>query len=939
MMPDAGARDRVFISYSHKDARWLQRVQVHFSPFERQGKIQRWDDTMITPGKKWRDEISLALTCAKVAVLLVSADFLASDFIANEELPRLLSAAENDGVVIVPVILSPCAFNSVETLSQFQSINPPSQPLSGLSKTKREQLLVKLTEVIESLLSPQSAAPGTVATASGRLCGVPARNPLFCGRESLLDQIGQAVNESRRAALCGLAGIGKTETAIEYVYRNRQRYSLVVWIKADSRQQLHASFIAAARFLELPEWNNPDQTLALAAMFHWFTRHTGWLAVFDDVDDLDLAKEFLPDSENGHLLITTRMQATTAIAGPLEVEPLNLEEGVGLLLRRGKILNSQADLNKLAISDYTAAKTIAGEMGCLPMALDQAGAYLEETGCGAETYLALWSTNRPKLLAQRPTSSLRNSESVAATWLFSFSELEKSKPQAIDLLKVMAFLHPDAIPEEVLSAGSDLLGPELAAVVGDPWQLNEVIREAIKFSLLRRDAKSRALRMHRLFQAVLRDSMDQATQASWAERAVRVIEHGFPEAKFANWERCAKLVAHAQVCAETIKTWRLSAPYSARLLHELGYYLYQRGRYHEAAGFLETGLSMRQELCGNEHPDYARTLDVNGQLLQAQGKLSEAEASFRAAADMLQNTLGPEHEETARVIGHLAALKLEQRQLADAKSLFLKALAIAQQALGPEHSSVAQIVNNLAAVFFEQGNYAEAESMFERALAIREKILPAQHPSIAQAYNNLAAVCSRQGRYADAARLYNKALSIREASLGPDHPHVAETLYNLALLYLKQRDGKQAEPHLKRALAIREASQGTDHPSTAEVLASLAELRRSQGALDQAEALYERALHIQETALGKEHPSVGYSLLGLAETNQVRGNNEKAESTLRRALDILERGLGPGHPDVIDCRAKLSNQLLAQGRADAETTPKTQTDEQDGARSKNVRST
>jgi len=911
MTPDSGARDRVFISYSHKDARWLQRIQVHFSPLERQGKIQRWDDTMITPGTKWRDEISLALSCAKVAVLLISADFLASDFIVNEELPHLLSAAENDGVVIVPVILSPCAFNSIETLAQFQSINPPSQPLSGLSKTKREQLLVKLTEVIGGLLSSQAAPTGTAATALGRLCGVPARNPLFCGREALLGQIGQALNDSRRAALCGLAGMGKTETAIEYVYRNRQQYALVVWIKADSLQQLHASFIAAARFLELPEWNNSDQTLALAAMLRWFARHNGWLVVFDDVDDLELAKQFLTDGENGHLMITTRMQATTAIAGPLDVEPLNLEEGAGLLLRRGKILNTEADLGELAVTDQTAAKTIASEMGCLPMALDQAGAYIEETGCGVETYLALWSTNRPKLLAQRPTSSLRNSESVAATWLLSFSELEKSKPQAIELLKLMTFLHSDAIPEEVLSAGSELLAPGLAAVLGDPWQFNDVIRESIKFSLLRRDAKTRALRIHRLFQAVLRDSMDQAAQATWAERAVRVIEHGFPDAKFANWDRCERLVAHAQVCAQTIKTWRLSAPYSARLLHELGYYLYQRGRYQEAAVFLEGALAMRQEVCGNNHPDYARTLDVNGQLLQAQGKLPAAETSYRAAADVLQNALGPEHEETARVIGHLAALKLEQRQFPDAQSLFLKALEIAQRALGPEHSSVAQLVNNLAAVCFEQGHYAEAESMFERALAIREKILPAQHPSIAQAYNNLAAACSRQARYADAATLYSKALAIREASLGPDHPHVAETLYNLALLCLKQQDGKQAEPYLKRALAIRETSQGADHPSTAEVLASLAELRRSQGELAESESLYERALRIQETALGKDHPSVGYSLMGLAETNQARGNHAKAESMLRRALELLEKGLGAGHPDVINCRAKLSKQLLA----------------------------
>ena len=117
-------RNQVFVSYGHADARWLKRLQVHFSPREREGGFTSWDDTLIKPGQRWREEIKRALDKARAAVLLVSADFLASEFITQHELPPLLTAAEPDGAVILPVILSRCAFDEIEGLAEFQAVNP-----------------------------------------------------------------------------------------------------------------------------------------------------------------------------------------------------------------------------------------------------------------------------------------------------------------------------------------------------------------------------------------------------------------------------------------------------------------------------------------------------------------------------------------------------------------------------------------------------------------------------------------------------------------------------------------------------------------------------------------------------------------------------------------------------------------------------------------------
>jgi len=142
------ARTKVFVSYSHVDEKWLQMLQVHLAPLERSGNFVRWDDTKIAPGRKWREEIGSAIRSAKVAVLLISAHFMASEFIAKNELPPLLEAAEHEGTVILPVVISPCVMGS---LSEFQAVNSPSRPLVDLGRGDR--VWVKLIESITAALN------------------------------------------------------------------------------------------------------------------------------------------------------------------------------------------------------------------------------------------------------------------------------------------------------------------------------------------------------------------------------------------------------------------------------------------------------------------------------------------------------------------------------------------------------------------------------------------------------------------------------------------------------------------------------------------------------------------------------------------------------------------------------------------------------------------
>ena len=146
-------RKKVFISYSHKDAEWLERLRIHLMPLERDYDIDVWDDSKISPGLNWREEIKKAVESAKVAVLLVSADFLASKFIAEDELPPLLRAAKEQGATILSVILSPSRFNSTISLSQFQAVNHPSNPIIKMPRGEQEEIFVQVSEAIEGSLN------------------------------------------------------------------------------------------------------------------------------------------------------------------------------------------------------------------------------------------------------------------------------------------------------------------------------------------------------------------------------------------------------------------------------------------------------------------------------------------------------------------------------------------------------------------------------------------------------------------------------------------------------------------------------------------------------------------------------------------------------------------------------------------------------------------
>jgi tetratricopeptide (TPR) repeat protein len=680
------------------------------------------------------------------------------------------------------------------------------------------------------------------------LSNLPDRNPFFTDREDVLAQLQEALSSQGRAALSGLGGVGKTQTAVEYAHRHLDEYVYTLWATADSREALVSGYVTIAGLLKLPAADSQDQTLAVDAVKRWLGSHQDWLLILDNADDLAMTRESIPHGNTGHVLLTTRARATGAVARLVEIQEMGIEEGALFLLRRAKYIAEDAVLESADEDDRARAKEIVAQLDGLPLALDQAAAYIEETGCGFPGYLELYRRHALELLGLRGALTSDHLEPVATTWALSFEKIEKANQAAAELLRFCAFLHPDQIPEEVFSKGAPELGPVLGPVGSDAFGLNNSISEILKYSLLRRDANARILEIHRLVQTVLKRGMDEAVQRLWAERAVRAINCAFPFVEFSMWAGCDRLLPQAHACAELINEWDCVFSEAASLLRRTGWYLLDRGRYIEAEPLYQRALAIWEKAAPSpKNPNIALGLDSLALLYTLQGRYAEAEPLFKRALAIWERALGPEHPSVAAGLNNLAELYRTQRQYPKAEPLLKRALAIFEKAQSPQHR-MAKSLHNLAVLYHDQGRYAEAEPLHKRVRVILERALGSDHPDVAASLNNLARLYHSQGRYAEAEPLYKRALAIREKALGREHADVATSLNNLAMLYYNQDQYKKAEPLYQRSLAIREKALGPDHPHVGTCLENYALLLRKMDRPDEAEPLESRATAIRDKA-------------------------------------------------------------------------------------------
>jgi tetratricopeptide (TPR) repeat protein len=613
----------------------------------------------------------------------------------------------------------------------------------------------------------------------------------------------------------------------------------------------------------------------------------------------------LPAVRSGAILLTTRHQVLGTLAPGLDLQPMKHEEGMFFLLRRAKILPPEATNEQVQQfaerlpAQYAAAAQLVAILGGLPLALDQAGAYLEETHCGLSAYLDLFHSRSTTLLKLRGEGRHEHPASVSTTFTLAITAAIERHPAVRDLLQTCALLQPDAIPEEIFRQGGAHLGPTMEAICSDPLEWDRLIGIACAYSLLSRQPEEQTLSIHRLVQVVLRESLEAPAAQQWSVRILLAIHTTFPEPIFTNWERCERYIPHIQARLPVIGQAERNIPEIRDLFFKMGTYLVERGRYTEAEECFAQIYAPGEHQHGENELGIAHVLDRLATIYWRQGKYHQAEPLFQRALTLSEQYLGPNHVETSWHLNNLALLYLEQGNYKQAEVLEHRCLTIQEHQLGPMDPDLALSYDNMGRILMVQGKYAQAEQLFQHALAIWEAQPGPPDPYMTYSLNNFGVCYLEQRKYKLAEPLFQRALALRQQSLGPDHPLTASSLCNLAKLSLGQGKLEEAAQMAHYALLILEQRGGVDSLAFSRVLEISGVISREQSKYEQAESLLLQALTLQEQHLGEHHCETAQTVHDLALLRQKQGNLNEAVSLAERALNICNQSLGVTHPKTV----------------------------------------
>jgi tetratricopeptide (TPR) repeat protein len=550
-----------------------------------------------------------------------------------------------------------------------------------------------------------------------------------------------------------------------------------------------------------------DQHEMAAVLFDELRRRDRWLLVYDNAQEPESITPLLPPGGVGHVLITSRFRAWGRVGESLPLDVLPRRESATLLLRR------------TASHDEESATALAEFLGDLPLALEEAAAYVEETQIALADYLRLARERTVELFSlDRPVG---DEQRVATTWSVSLDRIRTQAPAAEALLGLCAFLAPRDIPRDLPSQASERLPFPLAEVVTDPLAYNEVVRALSRYSLVA--VTPTTLGVHSLVQAVVRARLGLDDKRRFAEAAVGLLATSFPEQSWEvdAWPACQRLLPHVLAVAEHAELLGVGGDETGWLLDRASAYLQGRGQPRQAKPIAERGLAMTRATLGPDDPSTGERHHGLGQVLRELGDLPRARVELEQALRIFETALGPGHLEVAILRGTLAQVLRDMGDQAGARVELERALGILETALGPRHPDVGGVRTEIANLLWDRGDLIGARAHLEQALAIYEATYGPDHPAVATVRSNLGTILHNVGDLGVARAELERALAIYLATYGPDHPNPARFSAHLGglLNILGELEGARAE--LERALAILEATLGTSHPDVIVVRANL----------------------------------------------------------------------------------------------------------------------
>ncbi|MCX4832496.1 tetratricopeptide repeat protein [Streptomyces sp. NBC_01016] len=693
---------------------------------------------------------------------------------------------------------------------------------------------------------------------------------------------------SSTRAIHGLGGIGKSTLALHYAQKHRHAYKLVWWINAASTEQIIASLATLAMRL-CPQWATTAGAQERAAWaILWLQWHPGWLLVFDNVENPNDLGHYLGALPDGHHLATSRIATGWhAIAPTLPLGVLDADTAVSLLCTLA-FGNGQP----LTPRQRQDAATLAAELGYLPLALEQAGAYLFETGTSLADYRGLLGQ-----VMDKATGGIAPERTIARIWRYTIGAIENRNPLAVKLLNTMVWLAPDNIPRT-------LLGP----FSPDPLAVGEALGVLRAYNMISYSTGRQNISIHRLVRNVLRhqatiDTAGRPVSRKEAERLIRQAapyEYGHPS----QWEQ---LLPHVLALAESTPH---SSPISAELdetYQAAALYLHDQGLDADAIPLLKAILTRCVQALGDTHPNTLMSRNNLATAYRSVGDLQRAIPLHESTLAQYEQVLGDTHPITLGGRNNLATAYVSAGDLRRAIPLYKETLAQYEQILGDAHPETLACQNNLANAYMSVGDLQRAIPLHESTLAQYEHALGDTHPNTLNSRNNLANARRSAGDLRRAIPLYKETLAQYEQILGDAHPDTLSCRESLASAYKEMGDLRQAIPLYKETLAQHEHVLGETHPDTLGCRNNLANAYLRAGNWQHAIPLLEATLAQSEQVLGDADPNTLASRKYLADAYLSVGDPQRAIPLLKTTLAQFEQVLGDADPNTLITRKSLAD--------------------------------
>ncbi|MFE2303281.1 tetratricopeptide repeat protein [Streptomyces sp. NPDC059445] len=735
---------------------------------------------------------------------------------------------------------------------------------------------------------------------------------VFVGRERELTDLrammtgegSAAVVQSQVRAIHGLGGVGKSALALRYADRYRSTYTLVWWITAESPEAI-VTGLAGLTVRLCPQWAGmaaPDERAAWAIT--WLQAHPNWLLIFDNVEDPTHLRPYLGTLAGGHHLATSR-HATGwhALAPTMALDLLPLKEAIDLLCTIAFPGLSPTDQQR------DAARRLAEDLGCLPLALEQAGAYVYRTGIDLDIYRRSLG-----LVLDKKNDVTDRERTIARIWDRTLAAITQRNPLAITLLNATAWLAPDDIPRTLL-----------APLASSEIELGDALGELRAYNMIAFTDDRQGISVHRLVQTVLRTRNPPPSEPDSYASGRAEAEHAFrrilPTLRDGDlWER---LLPHILALVETTPADTPASFETADTYYQVAQHLESQGRYTSTIPLRTAALAQSEQLFGDTHP---LTLTSRNNLAHAYaltGDLGRAIPLYETTLTQREQVLGDTHPRTLTSRENLASAYEAAGDLKRAIPLLRTTLTQTEQVLGDTHPQTLTTRNDLANAYRSAGDLGRAISLYEATLTQIEQGLGDTHPQTLTIRDNLASAYASAGDLKRAIPLLRTTLTQTEQGLGDTHPQTLASRHNLARAYASAEDLGRAIPLLETTLTQSEQVLGDTHPQTLTTRNDLADAYANAGDLAQAIPLLETTLAQCQQALGQAHRHTLATRNNLASAHLKAGDLGRAILLYQENFMLCSQALGDTHPQTLTSRDNLAGAWQAISRTATPEQPPT----------------